>query len=53
MTQSTTYHGAFLFPESGERKTGRLSTEDGRIAGFEEGEASAEDVKLEGTVVNV
>lgn len=50
LTQSATYHGAFLFPESGERKTGRLITEDGRITGFEEGEAHAEDVKLEGTV---
>ena len=45
-----TYHGTFIFPETGEQRTGRLSVEDGLIAGFEEGAARADDTKLTGTV---
>ena len=45
-----TYYGTFIFPETGERRTGRLSVEEGRIAGFEEGAARADDVELTGTV---
>ncbi len=50
MTQTATYHATFLFPEKGERKTGRLSVENGRITSFEEGDAQAKDVELSGTV---
>ncbi len=50
MSHSTTYHATFLFPETLERITGRLSTQGGRIVDFEEGEARAEDVQLTGTV---
>ena len=45
-----TYHGTFIFPESGQKKTGRLSVQDGRIAAFQEGAASAADAPLEGVV---
>ncbi|MDZ7705775.1 MAG: amidohydrolase family protein [Trueperaceae bacterium] len=44
------YHGTFLFPESGERLSGRLGTEHGRIGWFEAGDARDGDVSLPGTV---
>lgn len=45
-----TYYGTFLFPETGARKTGRLSTHAGRITGFSEAQPQPEDTRLEGTV---
>ena len=42
------YHGTFIFPETGARKTGRLEVEAGRIAGFTEGAAEAGDERLPG-----
>ena len=50
MTQTISYHGTFIFPESGERKTGRLLVEAGRITAFEGGKAGEQDIELPGTV---
>ena len=50
MSQTTVYHATFLFPETLERDTGRLSVEEGRIANFEAGEPRSGDVQLTGTV---
>ncbi len=44
------YHGTFIFPESGIKKTGRLSVHEGRITTFQEGAAEAGDSLLEGVV---
>ncbi len=44
------YHGTFIFPETGERKTGRLIVDKGRITAFQEGTAEAADEVLEGFV---
>ena len=50
MSRTTVYHATFLFPETLERETGRLSVKDGRITSFEAGEAHSGDVRLIGTV---
>lgn len=45
-----TYYGTFIFPETGERHTGRLTVREGRIVSFEEATVQAGDIKLSGTV---
>lgn len=45
-----TYHGTFLFPETGASSTGRLSVQEGRIVAFEETDAQADDVTLSGII---
>lgn len=45
-----TYHGTFIFPETGEKKTGRLIVQGGRITAFQEGSAEADDEVLAGFV---
>jgi imidazolonepropionase-like amidohydrolase len=44
------YHGTFLFPETGERKTGRLEVSSGRITGFTETTEPAGAEPLPGVV---
>jgi len=44
------YHGTFIFPETGERKTGRLGVEAGRVVSFREAAAKAGDEMLAGFV---
>ncbi len=45
-----TYYGTFLFPETGEQKTGRLVVENKRIVRFEAGEKQDGDQHLPGVV---
>lgn len=44
------YHGTFIFPESGIKKTGRLSVHEGHITAFHEGAAESGDSLLESVV---
>ena len=47
---SVTYYGTFIFPETGQRSTGRLTVGEGRIVSFEEARAQKGDTELSGTV---
>lgn len=44
------YHGTFIFPETGDKKTGQLSVQEGRITAFQEGTAETTDERLPGVV---
>ena len=45
-----TYYGTFIFPETGQRSTGRLTVREGRIVSFEEARAQKGDTELSGTL---
>ena len=45
-----TYYGTFIFPETGQRSTGRLTVGEGRIVSFEEARAQKGDTELSGTL---
>ena len=44
------YHGSFIFPETGDRKMGRLEVQHGRITAFTEAPAEPGDEVLKGFV---
>jgi len=49
-THPTTYHGTFISPETGDRKTGRLEVEAGRVTSFREAAAEPGDEVLPGFI---
>lgn len=50
VTRPAVYHGTFIFPETGEHKTGRLEAQHGRITAFTEAPAEKGDESLQGFV---